>query len=413
MTNIKFSELSPAGALSDADIFAVTQTLEDGSKVSRSATLGILTKQIAGDKVAYKGTWQSGTTYQFGDEVSETVNGIPGTFICLAETSSAEPSSSSDWRRISGNASDVDGVSAGSNGRIEYNRVASVSTTPFKPNFNGELSWTLNINASTEIDLSMLTNTLFNTNPAATLRLVITASEAVNITFTGSDNYWLADGSYGAEPPVFNLDASQPMTIVEVINLTNTAAPGVRIQQTYPAVKTSENSVTIIPSGDVFDPLTAEPGIYYLGEGAILHNGPGSGIVEMYTALVSVRIKGVSVNLIVSAHFNQSSGYHHCGEYELMASSTSGGAPLWSSLGPGDSSNPAAGSTYTMVSNVGGALSTVAVVQHDKFTTLLAGKAYGLLSDTEDQTLKVMTEEAIDALRFNEKQEKEKLEGKL
>ncbi len=197
------------------------------------------------DTVKYKGIWVSGTTYQKGDEVSETVNGIPGLYICLAETSSGEPSGSDDWRRISGTASDVDGVSASSEGRIEYNRIATVNTTPFKPNFNGELSWTLNISASTEIDLSAFTNTLFNTNPAAVLRLVITASQAVNITFTGSNNYWQADGSYGAEPPVFNLDSGQPMTIIEAINVSSSAAPGVRIQQTYPVSSTGSSVQTV------------------------------------------------------------------------------------------------------------------------------------------------------------------------
>ncbi|WP_370611831.1 prophage tail fiber N-terminal domain-containing protein [Klebsiella aerogenes] len=189
--------------------------------------------------VHYKGTWQSGTTYQLGDEVSETVNGVPGTFICLVESSSAEPSSSSDWRRVSGTASDIDGVSAGGDGKIEYNRTANITAETYKPNFNGELSWTLNISASVEIDLSSLVNTLFNTNPAAMLRLVITASEAASITFIGSDNYWLADGSYGTEPPEFSLDTSQSLMIIEVTNITNMAAPGVYIRQVYPALSDS------------------------------------------------------------------------------------------------------------------------------------------------------------------------------
>ncbi|WP_329502726.1 prophage tail fiber N-terminal domain-containing protein [Klebsiella aerogenes] len=157
-------------------------------------------------------------------------------------------------------------------------------------------------------------------------------------------------------------------------------------------------TITIIPSGEILDPLTAEPGTYYLGVGAILHNGPGANLISIYTALVTVRIKGISANLIVSAHFNQSSGYNHCGEYELMASST-GGAPYWSSLGPGDSSNPKADTTYTMVSNTTGALSTVALTRQDKFTTLLAGKVYGLLTEEEEAALKTMTVATLSELR--------------
>ncbi|MGV0243322.1 hypothetical protein ACVEIO_024375 (plasmid) [Klebsiella aerogenes] len=194
----------------------------------------------------YQGTRISGTTYSPGDTVSETANGIPGVFICLVESSSAEPSSSSEWRRIAGTESDIDGVSVGSDGKIEYNRITNVSAETFKPNFNGDLSWTLNISTSTEIDLSSMVDTSFNTNPAAVLRLVISAREVVTITFTGSDNYWLPEENYSAEPPLIAVGGTIPFIVVEVTLIINTTASGVFIQQVYPSV-TSESSGPWVP----------------------------------------------------------------------------------------------------------------------------------------------------------------------
>ena len=201
--------------------------------------------------------------------------------------------------------------------------IATVSITPFKPNFNGELSWTPNIDSSTEIDLSMLTNTLFNTNPAAMLRLVITASEAVTITFTGSDNYWLADGSYGVEPPVFNLDASQPLTIIEAINITSAAAPGVLIQQMYPAAESGGNtpaetfSLTVVKSGESLDCTAAAPGVYYFEVGSTVAGIPQSiytiadpvltvyktGYSARFSHFGRVNISGVSSTVLIATEW--------------------------------------------------------------------------------------------------------------
>jgi hypothetical protein len=208
---------------------------------------------------SYCGTWQSGTTYRLNNIVSETVNGIPGLFVCLVASSSAEPSGSSDWRRIAGSASAIDGVSAGSDGIILYNRTQDVTAETVTPSFNGELSQTLNITSSTEVNVSGLANTLFNTNPAAALHLVISATDALSVTFTGSDNYWLPDGTYSTEPPTFDLDGTVSLTLLEVSLVTNSTAPGVLIRQAYP----------IIASGGEGGGITSVDGHYPDASGAV------------------------------------------------------------------------------------------------------------------------------------------------
>lgn len=253
MTNIKFSELSPVVALSDGDIFALTQTQEDGSKASRSVALKNLSEFIAGTATAYRGTWQSDSTYHQNDMVSETVNGIPGLFICLAETSSAEPSGSGDWRRIAGVASAIDGLAASSSsGNLVYNTTQDVTTDTITPQFSGEASKTFNISSSTTVDLTLFTNLLFNTNPAAIIRLAVNPIDTATITFTNSDNYWLPDGTYSTDAPVFDLDSTQPLTVIEVTNVTVAGAPGVLVRQVYPVAATG--------GSDVYIPALGAPG---------------------------------------------------------------------------------------------------------------------------------------------------------
>jgi hypothetical protein len=183
---------------------------------------------------SYCGTWASGTTYRLNNRVSATLNGVPGEYVCLVESTTASLTDSTAWRRVGGTASSVDGLSAGSSGNVQYNRTLDVTTETVTPQSSGELSWTLNISAATTVDLSTFTNSLYSTNPASVIRLVITASDSFDITFSGSDSYWTQGGGYSDTPPVIALDGTVSLTVVEVSLITNTAAPGVLVRQAYP-----------------------------------------------------------------------------------------------------------------------------------------------------------------------------------
>lgn len=160
----------------------------------------------------------------------------------------------------------------------------------------------------------------------------------------------------------------------------------------------SGSSVTLVPSGQEIDPLTAAEGNYYLQPGAILRNGPAS-VSAMFNALVTIRIQGVSVNLIAFCHFNQTSGYLHYGEWELMDSGSS--SLSWSSIGPGDSSNPGANKGFTITDVIQSqplGMLTVPDKSND-FVVLLAGKVYDLLTEDEEAMLSDMTRDALAILR--------------
>ncbi|WP_455424843.1 hypothetical protein [Dryocola sp. LX212] len=118
---------------------------------------------------------------------------------------------------------------------MQYNRSLDVTTETVTPQSSGELSWRLNISAATSVDMSTFTNSLYSTNPASVIRLVITAGESFYVTFCGSGNYWTYDGGYSDTPPVIALDGTVPLTVVEVSLITNVAAPSVLVRQGYPA----------------------------------------------------------------------------------------------------------------------------------------------------------------------------------
>jgi hypothetical protein len=196
---------------------------------------------------SYCGTWASGTIYRLNNRVSATLNSVPGEYVCIVESTTASISDGTAWRRVGGTASSIDGLSAGSDGNVQYNRTLDVTADTVTPQCSGELSWALNISAATTVDLSAFINSLYNTNPASVIRLVITASEAFDVTFSGSDNYWTQDRGYSDTPPVIALDGTVPLTVVEVSIITNTAAPGVLVNQVYPATASgSSGGVTSV-----------------------------------------------------------------------------------------------------------------------------------------------------------------------
>ncbi|MDK9364164.1 hypothetical protein [Lelliottia wanjuensis] len=153
-------------------------------------------------------------------------------------------------------------------------------------------------------------------------------------------------------------------------------------------------TVTVLESGE-FNTITAEPGVYYLKPGVTIENCPDN-LIAVFHALVTVRIKGESVNLILHAHFNQTSGYIHCGEWELMPD---GSAYLWSSLGPGDSSNPSADKDFLITATIQSGRGATGPAPEDYYAALLAGKVYGLLTPEEDAALENMTTQALSEFR--------------
>ncbi len=181
----------------------------------------------------YSAAWVNGTTYTKGVTVTLTVNGVPGVYVCVVGSTVANPASSDDWSRMAGTASAVDGISA-NEGNITYNRVVDVTTSPFVVQAYGELSWILRIARNTTIDVSNLVSDLYNANPAAVVRLEISASSAITVALTGAENYWLEDGSNSADAPSFSVDAEQPLTIIEISRVTNPSAPGVLVRQLCP-----------------------------------------------------------------------------------------------------------------------------------------------------------------------------------
>jgi hypothetical protein len=204
--------------------------------------------------MTFKGLYQYAETYSLNDVVKITAG---GQYICVVETTGAVPGQSSDWQYLGGNINTIDGLGSDENGDMVCNMSVDVSEAVVEPSLAGAASMTLNISSSMTVRLNAFANPLYNTNPAAVLWLVISTAEAgdvpLTVTFTNCDNYWMPDGSYSTDAPIFSLDSSQPMTLVEVRNVTNAAAPGVMVRQVYP-VATSENS------GDIVVPDLGAPG---------------------------------------------------------------------------------------------------------------------------------------------------------
>lgn len=189
---------------------------------------------------SYCGTWQNGTTYRLNNIVSTTgKGGITGLYVCVVESSSADPTDGNDWRRTAGLAGAIDGLVAGVDGNVEYNKTLTPSDGKASPQCNGELSWTVNIDSATTVNLARFTNLSYNTNPAAVIRLVITAADAFDVTFTGSPTYWAGTGSTDV-PPVYSVDETQPLTIIEV---SLAADGGVVVQQAYPVSASTSPSI--------------------------------------------------------------------------------------------------------------------------------------------------------------------------
>ena len=153
--------------------------------------------------------------------------------------------------------------------------------------------------------------------------------------------------------------------------------------------------VVTIASGESFDPLEAEPGIYWLETGATLLNGPASTLVAIYTCAVEVRVKTNSIRLTVTGHFNESSGYNHAGEWELMHV---GAHWSWAATGP-NTGLPKAGASFVVQGpSAFSALYAGPQVSDRQLATLVGAKMYGLLTEEQGKELKQIIESEMKLL---------------
>ncbi|NQF31050.1 prophage tail fiber N-terminal domain-containing protein [Enterobacter asburiae] len=162
----------------------------------------------------------------------------------------------------------------------------------------------------------------------------------------------------------------------------------------FPKMESGMQVVTIA-SGEFFDPLEAEPGIYWLETGATLLNGPASTLVAIYTCAVEVRVKTNSIRLTVTGHFNESSAYNHAGEWELMHV---GAHWSWAATGP-NKGLPNAGVSFVVQGpSAFSSLDAEPQISDRHLATLVGAKMYGLLTDEQDKELKQIIESELKLL---------------
>lgn len=161
--------------------------------------------------------------------------------------------------------------------------------------------------------------------------------------------------------------------------------------------KAGAGEVTVIASGETFDPLSAEPGTYWLETGATLANAPGSTLIAIYTCAVEVRVKTNSIRLTVTGHFNESAQYNHAGEWELMQV---GAGWHWAATGP-NTGIPYASAKFVIQGPSAFSLNNLQQsVSTRQLVTLVGAKLYGLLTDEQDKELKQIIESEMKLLEF-------------
>lgn len=116
---------------------------------------------------------------------------------------------------------------------------------------------------------------------------------------------------------------------------------------TAAGLKVVQAPAIVVPSGVTVDALTAAPGNYYFEIGSILQNGPNdSNLQKVYKASLTVYENNPMRELKIIAYHTQSGGNNHVSSYVLFDSNGQG--IIWSRVGPGDSTNPAASKAWTM-----------------------------------------------------------------
>lgn len=150
----------------------------------------------------------------------------------------------------------------------------------------------------------------------------------------------LPSSRISALPPVVNLSINAAVAVVNN-GVTSRTSVGeiVKLAGEVPQI-----DIINVESGEELDILIAEPGTYFFKEGSILKNGPTATVRYMYSARVTVYVKGESVSLTAFCRMEESSAYQRFGQWEWAK------APAyWSNVGAEGRSNPAAGKNFLMM----------------------------------------------------------------
>ncbi|MGR7890392.1 prophage tail fiber N-terminal domain-containing protein [Klebsiella aerogenes] len=189
----------------------------------------------------YREFWSPDETYNVGDVVKTSGGVYEGLYECVWGPTSENPTDSIDWERIAGFASSIDGTTS-AGGNLLYNRVDDVPGGTYTLQSTGELSWTLNVSGTCTIDIATLMSDT-NANPAAVVRLVIVAVKSLTVSLTGASAWWQQDSGHTPTAPTFTVDATQPLTIIEVSRITNATEPGALVRQVYPVISDSVQTI--------------------------------------------------------------------------------------------------------------------------------------------------------------------------
>lgn len=279
-----------AGAAATAEITgdAPNQTLNLG--IPRGAD-----GEVPEGVLNYRGFWSSGETYNVGDVVRTSGGVYEGLYACAWGPTTDNPADSIDWERIAGYASSLDGMTSAS-GDLLYNRVDSIPGGTYTLQAAGELSWTLNVSGTCTIDIATLMSDA-NANPAAVVRVVIVAVKALTVSLTGASAWWQQDSGHTPTAPTFTVDATQPLTVIEISRITNATEPGALVRQVYPLVASGTGVQTVNgvspTNGNVT--LSAQTGYYSDSTKAETYVPAGKVLIE--TCYAKLNAYGLTVNL--------------------------------------------------------------------------------------------------------------------
>lgn len=231
----------------------------------------------------YRGFWSPDETYNFGDVVKTSGGVYEGLYECAWGPTTENPTDSIDWERIAGYASSIDGTTS-AGGNLLYNRVDDVPGGAYTLQATGELSWTLNVSGTCTIDIATLMSDA-NANPAAVVRLVIVAVKSLTVSLTGASAWWQQDSGHTPTAPTFTVDATQPLTVIEVSRITNATEPGALVRQVYPVISDSVQTINGIAPTAGNIAISAQTGYY---------NKPSTN--QTYTPTGTVLVEAVYIN---------------------------------------------------------------------------------------------------------------------
>ncbi len=279
-----------AGSSATAEITgdAPTQTLNLG--IPRGAD-----GEVPEGVMNYRDYWSPDETYNVGDVVRTSGDEYEGLYVCGWGPTTEKPTDSIDWYRMAGNASSIDGMTS-SGGDLLYNRVDSIPGGTYTLQAAGELSWTLNVSGTCTIDITTLMSDA-NANPAAVVRVVIVAVKALTVSLTGASAWWQQDSGHTPTAPTFTVDATQPLTVIEISRITNATEPGALVRQVYPLVASGTGVQTVNGVSPTNGNITLSAQTGYYSDSAKAETYVPSGAVLIETCYAKLNTYGLTVNL--------------------------------------------------------------------------------------------------------------------